>query len=159
MFAITQTIWQGPFESPKRLPDLRSAGITHILNVGEAPNLLRVEDGPFVEIAWCPVDDLERIPDEVAQTCINTLHRMACCDGSKIYIHCIAGWNRSPTVLWLYLVACGLESSAAKELICGRNLDAIPGHSHLVDVELVKLIQEHGKGFQPHPRPIVLEAA
>jgi hypothetical protein len=158
VFALTRHISQGPFASPKRLPELRASGITHILNVGEAPSILRPEDGAFAEILWCPVADMERLKDAVAIKCVDALHRMACVDQANVYVHCIAGWNRSPTVVWLYFVACGIDPVAAKDLIVCRNWDAIPGHSLLVDDALVSMIRNHGSTrFFPHPRPEVLE--
>ena len=38
VFRITNSIWLGPFASPERKSALTAARITHILNVGEAPN-------------------------------------------------------------------------------------------------------------------------
>jgi protein-tyrosine phosphatase len=158
VYPITRALLLGPFASPERRPALLAAGVTHVLNVGEAPNILTPANGPFQEVAWHPITDLERIPDELALQCLSTLHRMACVPGSRVYVHCLAGWNRSPTVLWLYLVACGLEPSAAKEAVTARAWDAIPGHARLVDAQLVRLVQQHGlHKLLPHPRPEALE--
>ncbi len=134
-----------------------SAGITHILNVGESPSVLGPGDGPFAEITWRPIADLERIPDPLALEALDTLHRMVCVDGSRVYVHCVAGWNRSPTIVWLYLVACGVEATEAKNLIAARSWDAVPGHVKLVDAALVSTVQEHGARYTPHPRPAALE--
>jgi hypothetical protein len=137
---------------------LVAAGVTHLLNVGEAPSVLCASDGPFREVVWHPIVDLERIPDESAFTCLESLHRMVCEPDARVYVHCIAGWNRSPTIVWLYLVACGLSSEAARELIEARAPDAVPGHRRLVDPVLVESIRATGKRlFLPHPRPDALE--
>jgi Swiss Army Knife protein, DSP-PTPase phosphatase domain len=159
MFAITRVIWQGRFASPVRLPELRAAGITHILNVCEAPHVLRAAEGPFVELASIAIDDLEPIPEPTALACLDTLHRMATTADSRVYLHCIAGCNRSPTILWLYLVACGLDPQFAKEQISARNIDAVPGHSRLVTPQLVARAIDHAQRFLPHPRPAALEFA
>ena len=142
---ITPRIAQGPFASEPRGVRLRAEGVTHILNVGEAPGVLTAGPGGFREVAWQPVEDLARIPDEAAIACIDALHRMLGESGSKVYVHCIAGQNRSPTVLWLYLVACGHDPAAAKRLIEGRNMDAVAGHSRLVDEELIRRVVLHGR--------------
>ncbi len=153
VYRITDYLLQGPFVSATRLPDLQAAGATHILNVSEAESMLRPEDGPFVEIVWHPLVDFQRIPDQVALECLDTLHRMVCAGKSKVYVHCIAGWNRSPTIVWLYLIACGMEPEAATKLIVTRNWDARPGHPGLVDAQLIATVQEHGRlKYQPHPR-------
>ena len=160
IFPITRSIALGPFASPERLPVLVESGVTHVLNVGEAPGVLTTSDGPFLEIAWRPIMDWQQIPDAIALECVGTLHRMVCESQARVYVHCVAGWNRSPTVVWLYLLACGMTSESARRLICERAWDAIPGHPRLVDAELVERIQELGRRlFVPHPRPEALEPA
>ena len=157
MFSLTKVISLGPFASPTRLPKLREAGITHLLNVGEAPSALTVKEGPFVEVAWYPIVDLNRIPNDTATACLDALHRMVTTPSSRVYVHCIAGWNRSPTIVWLYLIACGCDPELTKNHIARRSIDAVPGHSRLVDCELIAAMQRHGVHFLPHSRPEVLE--
>src|SRR4051794_33978681 len=95
---ITPRIAQGPFAREPRGIRLLAEGVTHVLNVCEAPSVLTAGPGGFREVAWHPVEDLARIPDEAAIAGIDALHRMLGESGSKVYIHCIAGQNRSPTV-------------------------------------------------------------
>ena len=157
IFGITRSLWLGPFASPERQAALISVGITHILNVGEAPSVLFASDGFFREIAWHPIMDLERIPNVLVVDCLRTIHRMVCQPDSRVYVHCIAGWNRSPTVVWLYLIACGFPAAHARAVIEAQAPDAVPGHRSLVDDQLVNDIQEIGRSlFQPHPRPEAL---
>jgi hypothetical protein len=158
IFQITRVFWQGRFAGPLRLPELRAAGITHILNVCEAPHVLTLTDGPFAELAAIAIDDLVTIPERAALESLDALHRMATAAESRVYVHCIAGCNRSPTVLWLYLVACGVDGEFAKEQIADRNIDAVPGHPRLVSAELVGQATQHGRQcYLPHPRPEALE--
>ncbi len=158
-FEITRVILQGPFASPERAAALRKANVTHLFNVGEAPNVLTCRDG-FAEVLWTPIEDLVRIPDDTTLACLDHLHRMACLPGSRVYVHCVAGWNRSPTIVWLYLVACGVTPDAAREIIARRTLDAVPGHTKLVDAKLIDLVQRHGqRNFLPHGRPEALAPA
>ena len=160
LFHITRNIWQGRFASRQRLDDLQRVGITHILNVGESPNQLTERDGPFRNVAWIPVEDLVIIPTDSAIRCIDALHEYVCDGDSNVYIHCVAGWNRSPAVLWLYLIACGIEPSMAKAMIASSSYDAVPAHPRLVNDALVAAVCEHGtKRFRPHPRPTAIDAA
>ena len=78
-------------------------------NVSDTPSVLRAGSRQFREVAWHPVVDRQRIPDGDAISCLTTLHRMVCEEGARVYVHCVAGWSRSPTVVWLYLVACGVS--------------------------------------------------
>jgi protein-tyrosine phosphatase len=130
VFRITSAIWLGPFASPKRELELIAAGVTHVLNVGEAPSVIAA--GNFRDVAWHEIADLTRIPDDQAIACLSTLHRMVCESDARVYVHCVAGWNRSPSVVWLYLVACGLSPQEARSLIERGAPDAIPGHPQLV---------------------------
>lgn len=157
IFPITRGISQGPFASPPRSDDLLAAGVTHILNVGESPSVLRAGEGSFREVAWRPVADLERIPDEAARECLDTLHRMLTEPDSRVYVHCVAGWNRSPTVVWLYLVACGADPPQARQAIGRRSPSAVPAHPKLIDERLVSFVRSHGgANYLPHPRPEAL---
>jgi hypothetical protein len=156
VYPITRGLFQGPFATGTRADDLLAAGVSHVLNVGEVASVLPA--GLFREVAWRPVVDLERVPDDVARDCLDCLHRMLAEPDSRVYVHCVAGWNRSPTVVWLYLVACGLDPIEAKQASGRRSLNAIPAHPKLVDEQLVRLAQEHGRSrYLPHPRPEALE--
>lgn len=159
MFRITRNIWQGPFASRQRLAELRRIGITHVVNVGESPPQLTESDGPFQKIFWRPIEDLVRIPTGEALGCLNAIHECVCDNDSNVYIHCVAGWNRSPTVLWLYLVACGVDSTIAQDMIASASYDAVPAHPKLVDDQLVREIVAFGERcFTPHPKPAALAA-
>lgn len=158
MHRITNHIWLGRFASVNLLPNLRQVGITHIVNVSEAGNQLREVDGPFQKLVWVPIDDLSTIPLSEAIRCVDALHECVCVMDSNVYIHCIAGLNRSPTVLWLYLVACGVDPIAAEKMITSVSFDAVPGHSQLVNTGLIESIRLYGRDhFQPHPRPFALQ--
>jgi protein-tyrosine phosphatase len=160
VFQITDSIWLGPFASPERKSALKAAHFTHILNVGEAPSVLSAADDDFREVVWQPIADLERLSDEMAAACLELLHRMVSEADASVYVHCIAGQNRSPTIVWLYLVACGIPEQRAKLIIEKRAPDAIPAHSKLIDDELVAALKRFGAArFLPHSRPSVLVPA
>ena len=159
LFRVTRNIWQGGFASHRRLDELRRNAITHIVNVGESPNQLTAADGPFQRIFWRPIEDLVRIPTGDVMACVNAIHECVCDADSNVYVHCIAGWNRSPTVLWLYFLACGIDGTIAKNMIASKSHDAVPAHPRLIDDMLVHEIAAYGATrFMPHPRPEALIA-
>ena len=158
VFWITLCIAQGAYPDEERIIALREKGITHILNVGGAPFEDSIKKHGFVETRWVPFDDLIRIPDSVAITCINAVFEMFKHPESRVYIHCVAGQNRSPTILWLFYIACGMNADIAKRLIEDRTLDAVAGHPKLVDEKLIALVKDHGcNHFLPLRRPEIIE--
>lgn len=158
VFWITRCIAQGAYPDEDRVEALFSKGITHILNVGDSPFDERILRRGFMDTRWEPFEDLIRIPDTTALRCINSVFEMLKSPNSRVYIHCVAGQNRSPTILWLFYVACGIQPHDAKRLIEDRTLDAVAGHPKLIDEKLVSLVQAHGRcHFQPLKRPEIIE--
>src|SRR3954451_20692852 len=103
MFRITECLSVGPFASPERAEKLRAAGVTHVLNVSDGRSVVSVDTG-FVEGAGVPMYDGRRLPTATLVWALDTLHRMASAPGAHVYVHCMAGQLRSPTILWLYLI-------------------------------------------------------
>ena len=153
MFRITECLSVGPFASPERAERLLAAGVTHVLNVSDGPSVVSVATG-FAEVADVPMHDSRRLPSFTMVWALDTLHRMASVSGAHVYVHCMAGQLRSPTILWLYLVALGVSPTDARDWIESRSPDAVAGHHRMVDHEHVLLAQKHGlANFFPHPRP------
>lgn len=153
MHRITQVLSIGPFASAERAGQLLAAGVTHVLNVSDAPSAVLAAEGGFREVAWLPLDDFTRWPPHVATRVLDTLHRMASEPGSQVYVHCIAGHHRSPTVVWLYLIALGIPPDDARDWIEQRSPVACPGYLRMVDHEHILVAQMHGLAYYfPHPR-------
>ncbi len=160
VFWITKRIAQGQFATPERAGVLRDQGVSHVLDVGEGGSVISAETFGFCEVRDCPVVDLQRIPDGVALSAMDSLHEMLAEPESHVFIHCIAGQNRSPTILWLYFIACGVSPDEARTLICSRSPDAVPGHGQLVDTLLVDLAKSHGgTHYVPLSDRMILEPA
>ena len=88
---------------------------------------------------------------------LDTLHELASVPDSHVYVHCVAGMIRSPTILWLYLIALGVPLQDARDWIETRSKSAVAGHYRMVDREHVLLAQKHGlANFFPHPRPNII---
>ncbi|WP_186776331.1 protein-tyrosine phosphatase family protein [Rubripirellula reticaptiva] len=154
---MTNDIYVGRFASRERLAELRDLKVTDVLNVSDTSSQLTTEDGPFRSVTWIDIEDRTLIPTEIAIEAIDTVHRSLIADDGRIYLHCMAGWNRSPTVLWLYLLACGYAANEAAQLICAEAFDAVPGHSLLVDSNLLATVVSHGRdNYLPHRRPTAI---
>src|SRR5579883_389153 len=157
MYRVTHALSVGRFLTPERVPAARQLGVTHVLNVSDTPNLVDAGPDTFAEVAWEPLPDFCRIPEHRAAVVLHTLHRLAAQPGAHVYVHCVAGRQRSPTVLWLYLIACGLAPDTSRDWIEVASPDAVPGYHRLADEDLVRFAQTHGTGwFLPLPRGQIL---
>ncbi|QJW96408.1 dual specificity protein phosphatase family protein [Frigoriglobus tundricola] len=152
MYRITECLSVGPFASAERAANLLTAGVTHVLNVSDRPSHLSAAHG-FVEIADVAMSDSQRLPSFTTVRTLDTLHRMASAPGAHVYVHCMMGQLRSPTIIWLYLIALGVPAKDARDWIESRAPDAVAGHHRMVDESHVLLAQKHGLAhFFPHPR-------
>ena len=153
MFRITQCLSLGPFASPERAESLLAAGVTHVLNVSDKASEVTKGSG-FSGVAWVPMSDSRRLQPSTAIWAISTLHELVSVPNSHVYVHCVAGLVRSPTILWLYLISLGVSPKDARKWIEGHSKMANAGSSRMVDHEHVRLAQMHGlMHFFPHPRP------
>lgn len=153
MFRITECLSVGPFARIELAPQLRAAGVTHVFNVSDMRSEVSAAQG-FVDVVDVPMRDSRRLPAATATGALDALHRMASAPDSHVYVHCVMGQLRSPTILWLYLIALGVPPKDAQEWIESRAPDAVAGHYRMVDHEHVLLAQKHGlANFFPHPRP------
>ena len=155
VFWITRCIAQGAYPNPEKTAVLKAGGITHIFNVGTMASAPHAKESGM-QVIDLPVVDLQRLPDEYVLNFLDQFHACLSTSETKAYIHCIAGQNRSPTLLWLYLIACGVTEAEARHLVEERTLDAVAGHAKLIDDKLVLLAQTHGKSFLPLIREDIL---
>lgn len=145
VYPVTTRIAIGRFPAPGRCDYLLEQRYTHLLNVSEAPSLASTGRAGFTEVRDMRIDDYLRIPTQEALAAVGTLHGMLNVPDSLVYLHCIAGQMRSPTVLWLYLLGLGMNEDDAKEMIVDHCPDAQPGHETLVDAKLTASIKEWGQ--------------
>ena len=131
--AITERILLGPFLTQVRAELLLSQEVTHVLNVSEAPSLPQVRAAGFASVLDEPIVDLQPIPVAKMTRCVDFLNEALSEPNGRVYVHCIAGQNRSPTIVWLYLMSCGMDRTEAKQLIENSAPDAIPGHPALIN--------------------------
>jgi protein-tyrosine phosphatase len=164
MFRITRVLSVGPFVSPERAVNLLAAGVTHVLNVCDEASEVFASHTGFKDVAWVPMSDSHPLPPAVAIEAIDSLHRLVSAADSHVYVHCRAGLVRSPTILWLYLIALGIPSKDARDWIETRVPMSNPGSARMVNRQHVLLAQRHGlANYFPHPRaeivvPFVLPA-
>lgn len=144
IYWVAPRIAVGRFVDHRRRQDLLAQQVTHILNVSDAESLPETKAAQFAQVCDVPIVDLAPIPIDSALQCMDTLRCSLSDKTSKIFVHCIAGQNRSPTVLWLFLMACGLDETEARERINRASPDAAPGHRLLISEPLLGQIRDYG---------------
>lgn len=157
MYRITRALSVGSFASLQRAERLRAAGVTHVFNVSNSPSQLCASEHGFEEVAWSPLEDTCTLPMPLMLESLNHLHRLASRPNAHVYVHCVYGQLRSPTILWLYLIACGVSPNEAREWIEKRSPDAAPGARRLANDSHILAAQKHGlDNFFPLPRGEVI---
>jgi len=157
MYRITKCLSVGPFPSPERVEKLLSAGVTHVFNVSDTTSGVVSSAVGFKEVAWVPMSDSQRLPFPDAMLALDTLHGFASSPGSHVYVHCVAGLVRSPTILWLYLISLGVSGSDARKWIQQQSSMANAGSARMVDREHVLTARRHGlMNFLPLTRPEIV---
>lgn len=143
VYWVTPRLAVGRFVDPPRRDVLLAQQVTHVLNVSDAASLPETF-ASFAQVCDVPIADLAPIPVDSALQCIDVIRQAMLVEDAKIYVHCIAGQNRSPTILWLFLIACGLAEEEAKSKINRVSPDAAPGHGLLVGEYLLAKVRAYG---------------
>jgi protein-tyrosine phosphatase len=113
---ITSQIYQGGWLRPQYIHEIVQLGITHVLNL----DLPYDDPRPFLEanitLHNVYIRDACLMTPQLVRDVIAVIDKFLASSGHKIYIHCIEGVSRSPTITWLYLIHKGLspEDAAAK---------------------------------------------
>jgi hypothetical protein len=157
IFWMTRCIAQGGRpRSPAVWELLRRQGVTHVLDLTEGRSRAAHAGPPY--LLHESVEDYTRIPEGRLLACLSAMHGVLCRPGTRLFLHCFAGHGRSPTLLWLYLSACGMEPDAAEYLIRSVNTGARPGEEGLTDAAHPPLARQYGRDtFLPLVRPEILE--
>lgn len=142
-YPVTASLSVGPFVSPERAVQLVAAGITDLLNVCESRNWPEIETAGFRSIRWIPIADCVPIDPELVTEAMTHLDYLFTKPDSRVLVHCLAGQNRSPTILWLYLRSLGVNAEVAKSMIESASIDAIGGHPLLLSPETIDAMVQH----------------
>ena len=137
---ITSQIYQGSWPLPRDIPRLVKIGITHIFNL----DLPYEDPTPFIDARFTLhnlfIRDACLMLPQVVREAIHVIDQSLSSPGHKIYIHCIEGVSRSPTITWLYLIHKGLSPEDAIEIVRPNRL--------LYDARMVEQL------INDRPRPV-----
>jgi protein-tyrosine phosphatase len=113
---ITSQIYQGGWLRPQHIPELVQLGITHVLNLDLPSTDPLPLDEVNITLHNVPVRDYCLMTPQLVREIIDVIDTSLSSPGHKIYIHCVVGVSRSPTIAWLYLIHKGFtpEDATAK---------------------------------------------
>ena len=147
IFRISSLIYQGPAPNEETISALSRLQVRDLLDVagvsGTPPPGMTIHKRPF--------EDGKPIPDSVIPAILETTARLLSAQ-RPLFVHCSAGLNRSPTVVWLVAVACGLCPEEAAESIASKMLDGVPAHPRLLGQNTLQIARSEGVrlGMKPH---------
>ena len=143
IYWVTPRLAVGPSPSPARALALKHAGVTDILNVSDARTLPETLAAGFRSVVWVPIADFVSIMDEDVDSILMALDTMFLAPDPVVYVHCIAGHNRSPTVIWLYLRSLGVKADEARRMIEDASPNAVGGHPMLLSPATIDAMMTH----------------
>lgn len=143
IFKITPKIYQGPWPEEQAYHFLREHQISHILNVASSEQPL--VDGFHIKSLGFP--DFTPVPIEICEAALAYLGQTIAVDNCPVFVHCVAGQNRSPAIILLFLVACGYSVEEAEKIICDNTLDANPKNNLLIQEKHLQKANEIGKRY------------
>lgn len=145
IFELSPKLYLGAYPTPLRVRMMRTLGITHCINVDRDDDVALVKEMDFAEVLFLPIVDGRRIPFEEALPAVDALHRALCEPASRVYVHCFSCCNRSPAVVWFYLVALGMEPVSASDFITACAPQVPSGHADYYGPATIKRWRDHGR--------------
>ncbi len=133
LFRIHPMIYQGPFPKEATFASLRECRVPNIINVSGSTygnEKFNVLNEPFPDGALIPMS-----------ACKNCLQFFRLChkESEPVFIHCLAGQNRSGAISFLCLLSLGISQASAKKMIEEGTLDAVADHPRLIGQEHIAL--------------------
>ena len=132
IYQITNQIFVGQYPKAEALKRISELGIKTILNVSGG-----VYGHPDFDVINIPVEDLAEMPLITADKIVTAI-KATVNAGDKIYVHCIAGQNRSPGAVFIGLLSLGISEPQAIALIEDSTLDSVPKHEKIITDKVVK---------------------
>jgi hypothetical protein len=114
---ITTRIYQGGWLRAEHVPELVHLGVTHVLNL-DAPytDHLPLSEAN-ITIHNLPIRDYCLMTPQRVREIMEVIDGCLSSPSHKIYIHCVAGVSRSPTIAWLYLIHTGFSPRDALSIV------------------------------------------
>ncbi|MEW6213118.1 MAG: dual specificity protein phosphatase [Acidobacteriota bacterium] len=115
---ITEEVWCGATLETGDLPILVSLGIRRVINLENYENYdFKALAEADIEVFNLPLLDIDHpLPDDLIQRAVSLIDEAAR-RGDQVYVHCTAGWQRSPAVVACYLIYKGMGAEESLALV------------------------------------------
>lgn len=118
---------------------MKDLGISAVLNVSHrrpSPDIVAA----FDSVDFVPIYDFLKIKPKSLEKAFGILKvRLSGMLQPSLYIHCNAGLNRSPTVLWYFMIACGMDPAQARQQITSASRAALATYRKIPEPLLVTI--------------------
>eukprot|EP01084_Bolivina_argentea_P135262 238385_1 len=104
---IANFLWLGSAGNARKADELQKMGITHILNLCAAEFGKQYDQKYNFKVCRMDTDDsqdYEILSNEIINKCFEFINQCKSTKNGKIFVHCIAGANRSATITTAYLM-------------------------------------------------------
>lgn len=142
-YPVTARLSVGPFVSPERAAGLVASGVTDLLNVSDSRSWPEIFAAGFRSVHWIPIADCVPIDPELVCEALAVLDQLFVQPGAHVLVHCLAGQNRSPAIIWLYLRSLGVNAEVARSMIEDVAPHAVGGHPLLLSPETIDAMVGH----------------
>jgi protein-tyrosine phosphatase len=137
MHKITRQIYQGGYPLDEDFALLASMGVNCLVNLDLPYDRQDEARAKAFKVCSVLLYDKGMNPADAWWKCLSWMLEDLKEPGNVCYVHCNAGTSRSPTLVWLYLMATGMDSTEAKALIRRCNPYACPGDPSIINDAVV----------------------
>ena len=115
---ITSLVWCGATPGTNGIVLLSALGIKRVVNVEMFQSYRQdMLARAGINIVNFPIRDIdEPLSDRLIDRVVAAIDEYASC-GRQVYVHCTAGWQRSPAVVACYLVYTGMTAEQSLALV------------------------------------------
>ena len=115
---ITETLWCGATLDQSDFGALGSLGIKRVVNVEIYKRYSPEAFARFgIDLINIPIRDIDQpLSDKQIDRVVASIDEVAS-QGEMVYLHCTAGWQRSPALAACYLVYKGLSAEEALSMV------------------------------------------
>lgn len=139
IFKINDYVYQGRKPTIETLNKLKEIEIDCIINVSDTPYIINGFKN-YIKVLNILMQDNHEIDTET----IDKIKVLALkYKDKKVFIHCLAGQNRSAVAIWIYLVFSGFTEEIAENLINENTLDAVPKHGKILTPKAIEYIRNN----------------